>query len=528
MLNMKKTILGLSLAAFLLSSCSDFLEEPVRGQQDLSEYFKTEDECKQQITGCYHAIFYLDSWWQIQNFYVISDMCTDDMWYGNTSQEPGGYKSLSHYTGDTQMAADLCQAFWQYRYKGIFCCNVAINRIPGVDFKDESLKKRYIAEAKFLRALFYFDLVKNFGGVPLITDVKMPEEIEGITRASVEETYAFIEKDLKEAIPDLPRKNEYAEEDLGRATQGAAQGYLAKVFLYQEKYTEAEARLDSIINVHKGEYRLLDDFGHVWDMAYNNSEESLFEVQTNNDTQYNLGLHMPVFCGSRDDSGWSWGLPTSNLEKAFLDEEDDIRLKWTIIKNGDVIPGDEGRGAYNISTANHKSCRVTRKLYIPESARPVPYDATHIPLNYRLLRYADILLMYAEVENALGKDEQAREALNEVRARVDLPEISSSGTELRDDIRNERRLELALESNRLYDLRRWKTDDGKPYICSIMGPNGSFVKYNQTSTDEYEVSNQKEPSNKGFTFNETRDLLFPIPISEITMSNNTIVQNPGY
>ena len=87
---------------------------------------------------------------------------------------------------------------------------------------------------------------------------------------------------------------------------------------------------------------------------------------------------------------------------------------------------------------------------------------------------------------------------------------------------------MALESNRLYDLRRWKTDDGKPYICSIMGPNGSFVKYNQTSTDQYEVANQKESSDKGITFNETRDLLFPIPISEITMSNNTIVQNPGY
>ena len=203
-------------------------------------------------------------------------------------------------------------------------------------------------------------------------------------------------------------------------------------------------------------------------------------------------------------------------------------MKWTIIKNGDVIPGDEGRGAYKISAANHKSCRVTRKLYIPESLRPVPYDATHIPLNYRLLRYADVLLMYAEVENALGKDEQARKALNEVRARVELPEITVSGTEVRDAIRKERRLELALESNRLYDLRRWKTDDGKPYICSVMGPNGSFVKYNQISTDEYEVSNQKESSDKGITFDETRDLLFPIPISEITMSNNTIVQNPGY
>lgn len=192
---MKKMILSLSMAAVLLGSCSDFLEEPIRGQQDLSEYFKTEDECKQQITGCYQSIFYLDDWWQIQEFYIVSDMCTDDMWMGNTGQEPGAYKALAHYTGDTQMAADKCQAFWQYRYKGIFRCNVAINRIPEVEFKDESLKRRYIAEAKFLRALFYFDLLKNFGGVPLITDVKMPEEIEGITRASVEETYAFIEKE---------------------------------------------------------------------------------------------------------------------------------------------------------------------------------------------------------------------------------------------------------------------------------------------------------------------------------------------
>lgn len=525
---MKKTILSLSLAAFLFGSCSDFLDEPVRGKQDLSEYFKTEDECKQQITGCYQSIFFLDDWWQIQEFYIVSDMCTDDMWLGNTSQEQSEYRPLAHYTGDTQVASNKCQSFWQYRYKGIFRCNVAINRIPDVEFKDESLRKRYIAEAKFLRALFYFDLVKNFGGVPLITETKMPEEVQGIKRASVEETYAFIEKDLKEAIPDLPRKGEYAEEDLGRATRGAAQGYLAKVFLYQEKYKEAESRLDSIINIHKGEYKLLENFGDVWAIEYNNSDESLFEVQTNNDISYSLGLRMPVVCGNRDDSGWAWGQPTSNLEKAFLDEKDDIRLMWTIIKNKSMIPGDEGRGNYNISTENHKSCRVTRKLYIPLKHRPTPFDGTHIPLNYRLLRYADILLMYAEVENALGHDDKAQAALNEVRDRVDLSPVTLTGTELRDAIRKERRLELALESNRLYDLRRWKTDDGKPYICSVMGPNGSFVKYNQTSTDEYEVQNQKEPSDKGLNFNETRDLLFPIPVSEITMSNNSIVQNPGY
>lgn len=525
---MKRYIIGLSIASHTFTGCSDFLNEPIRGQQDLNQYFVNEDECKQQITGCYQSIFF-DDWWQISKNYNFSDMCTDDMWMGNTEQDPGEYKALAHYTGDTQTGGNCMQNFWQYRYKGILRCNVCLEHIPEVTFSDESLKKRYIAEAKFLRGYFYFDLVRNFGGVPLIDGVKMPSEIEGIKRASVEETYALIEKDLKEAIVDLPLKSEYANEDLGRATQGAARGILAKAYLYQEKYPEAEAQLDTIINVQAGEYDLLENFGDVWSVSYKNSIESLFEVQTNSDISYNLGIRIPVVCGSRDDSGWAWGLPTSNLEKAFKDAGDDVRLKWTIIKNGDIVPGDEGRGSYTITPAKHKSGRVTRKLYIPMSERPNPYDAAHIPLNYRLLRYADVLLMYAEVENVLGKDEEARKALNTVRERVDLPEVTSSGTELRDAIRLERRLELALEGNRLYDLRRWKGEDGKLLICSIMGPNGSFVKYNtEESTDQYETSNQKESSDKGITFNEKRDLLFPIPTSEVTMSNGTIEQNPGY
>lgn len=527
---MKKYIIGLAIAALTFSACSDFLDEPILGQQDLSEYFKNEDECEQQITGCYQSLFY-DDWWQIQKFYLAGDMCTDDMWMGNTTQDPGEYRALAHYTGDTQTGGNCAQNFWQYRYKGILRCNIAIQRIPSVTFENEGLKKRFIAEAKFIRAYHYFDLVRNFGGVPLITELKMPSEIEGIERATVESTYAQIEKDLKEAITDLPRKGEYSSEDLGRATQGAAQGLLAKVYLYQEKYNEAEEELDSIINVHKDEYKLLDNFGDVWSIDYNNSDESLFEIQTNSDIAYNLGIRMPVVCGSRDDGGWAWGIPTSNLEKAFKDAGDEERLKWTIIKDGAVVPGDESRGTLTVSSGSHKSGRVSRKLYIPKNKRPEPYDASHIPLNYRILRYADILLMYAEVENALGNDDIARNAVNQVRNRAkleDLP-VSVKGTELRDAIRLERRLELALENNRLFDLRRWKGDDGQPLICSIMGKNGSFVKYNmEESTDQYEISNQKEASDKGITFTAPRDLLFPIPTSEVTKSNGTIKQNPGY
>ena len=533
-------ISGLMVAAALTMgtvSCSDFLDEPILGQQDLDNYFTTEDECKDIITGCYQTLAY-DDWWQIYKFYNASDMCTDDEWMGNTTQDPGEYRDLAHYSGNTINAGNSCQNFWQYRYKGICRCNVAIEHIPQVEFNDEKLRTRYIAEARFLRGFQYFDLVKNFGGLPLVTQIMMPTEIQGITRASLEDTYKFIEDDFKFAIENLPTKAEYAQEDLGRSTSGAAKGFLAKVYLYQGKYEEAEPLLEELCcrGEYLGntpEYDLMESFADVWSMDHNNNKESLFEIQTNSNTTYGLGERLSVVVGSRDDSGWSWGMPTSDLENAYIAAGDEIRLRYTILHDGETdVPGDptwNEENPYPISASKHKSGRANFKLYIPVDKRPDPYDAAHIPLNYRLLRYADVLLMYAEVENALGDDTEARWALNKVRGRVELPEVTASGDELRDAIRLERRLELAFEGNRLYDLRRWTDDNGKKAIQNIMGPNGTFVHYNlYESTDPYETTNQQEASDKGITFKEGRDELFPIPNSEITMSGGSIVQNPGY
>ena len=237
--------------------------------------------------------------------------------------------------------------------------------------------------------------------------------------------------------------------------------------------------------------------------------------------------------GSRDDSGWAWGLPTSDLENAFKNAGDNIRLKYTILHDGQTdVPGDptwNEDNPYVISASKHKSGRCNMKLFIPVGKRPSPYDAAHNPLNIRLLRYAEVLLMYAEVENQLGHDSEAQWALNEVRSRVHLSPITSTGKDLRDAIRTERRLELALEGTRLDDLRRWKMDDGKTMMEHVFGPNGTFVKYNmETSTDPYETTNQLENSNEGINFQAPRDLLFAIPNSEITMSNGSIKQNPGY
>lgn len=537
---MKKYIIGLTLMSALsmgLTSCSDFLDEPIRGQQDMTNYYTTEEECAKQITGCYNFLDGRD-WWQIYKFYNLCNITTDDCWMGNTTQDPGEYRVACMFTGNTIELGNACQNFWQYRYKGITQCNIAIEKIPQIKFNDEKVQKRLIAEAKFLRGFYYLDLVKNFGGVPIMLSLKMPSEVQGIERASKEETYAQIEQDLKEAAADLPSRSEQAASQVGHATRGAAMGFLAKAYLYEGKYEEAEKVLQELCcrGSYAGqtpEYKLMDDFSKVWNIDYNNNDESLFEIQTLDDTQYGLGERYSVVVGSRDDTGWAWGQPTSDLENAFKAQGDEIRLKYTILHDGQTdVPGDptwNEDNPYVVSASKHKSGRCNMKLFIPVGKRPSPYDAAHNPLNIRLLRYAEVLLMYAEVENQLGHDSEAQWALNEVRGRVHLSAVTTTGKELRDAIRAERRLELALEGTRLDDLRRWKMDDGKTMMEHVFGPNGSFVKYNmETSTDPYETTNQIENSNEGINFQAPRDLLFAIPNSEITMSNGSIKQNPGY
>ena len=187
------------------------------------------------------------------------------------------------------------------------------------------------------------------------------------------------------------------------------------------------------------------------------------------------------------------------------------------------------RECYIIDPPQHKSARIVRKYFVPIEKRPEVYNIDKIPLDHRILRYADVLLMYAEACNELGEDGTARTYLNEVRNRVKLPAVTSSGNELRKAIRLERRLELAWEQNRIYDIRRWTDDNGKKMICNLMGANGTFVKYNTIRYPRHlRMENQGEASDKGISFNENRDMVFPIPLYEITMSNGSITQNPGW
>ena len=558
---MKKLIYSLAVLAgiSLTTSCNDFLTEDVRGSENLETYFSTPEEVETYVGGCYYQIAKGGGWWQIYNTWLISDMTTDDLWDGNTSQDDG-YQDVTHFMPNGYTNGIL-QNFWGARYQGITTCNLGLVRIPNVNM-DENLKKRRLAEVRFLRAFFYFDLVRNFGGVPIMTEYANTGA--GVERSSQEECYKFIEDELKLAIPDLPERTQLAAADLGRATKGDALGILGKAQLYQAKWAEAKATLKEIID--SGEYRLLANFGDVWSINHNNSEESLFEVQQayGGDT-YSLGGSLTVVTGCRNGvgDGWSWGQPTSDLENAFIAAGDTERLKWTIIKtmcteiagenqfskfvqNNSNVCGigdakykeymstfgwtstDYYRG-YIIDPAQHKSARIIRKYFVPLEDRPEIYNIDKIPLNHRVLRYADVLLMYAEACAETGDNSQAQWALNMVRNRVNLPDVTSTGTELRDAIRAERRLELAHEQCRLYDLRRWDCSNGKKMMCNVMGPDGSFVKYNTgENADMYEKWNQIEPSDKGIRFREDRDLLYPIPNYEVEHSNGAIKQNPGW
>ena len=543
-------IITLVATLTLTTSCEDFLTEDIRGQQYLDTYFTSLEECESYITGCYQAITY-DDWWQVQNPWLLFEMCTDDAWMGNTTQEPTDYISLAHYQGHGA-SNGVISNFWQYRYKGIMRCNIGIERISEFETQDVEIRDRLVAEARFLRAYFYFELVRNFGGVPLITGFVMPEEVEGITRASTEEVYAFIEADLQAAAEVLPPRS---AAEVGHATSGAALGLLGKVYLYQEKWQQAHDVLDEVIR--SGEYDLMDEFGQVWDADYDNGKESLFEVQYEYHSSMSLGGALATVTGARSGpgDGWCWCLPTANLEQAYIDAGDTERLRWTIIKagcteiagedqfetfienNGTIANANElieqygwDENCYIINPAQHKSARIIRKYFLPLRQRPEVYTQNKSPLNHRILRFADVLLMYAEACNELNNDGDARTALNRVRGRVHLPDVTSSGNELRDAIRLERRLELAFEQSRLYDIRRWTDDNGKKVVCNLMGPNGSFVQWNTNpeTRDPLEWNNQIEASDKGISFDENRDLVFPIPLYEVTMSNGSIEQNPGW
>lgn len=471
----------------------DFLERQPLGQLTYDTFFETEEQAVEAVNAVYHQFRSFDC--VGLNYIGVTDIISDDSDKGSTPNDAPPLLDVDNFTFDANNNNFL--AVWTGYYRAIARANLAIIRIPDVDM-DAELRDRLVGEARFLRAYSYLLLVQWFGDLPIITQPLGADEYYNQPRKSKAEVYALIESDLLAAIDALPTKSGYASKDLGRATQGAAKGILAKLYMVRGDFPNAEKYCREI--VESNQYSLLPRYEDNFLPIGENGAESIFEITAAalnpvdgvtgpGATPYNMVQ------GVRGvpNLGWGFNRPSDNLFAAY--ENFDARKSATILQPGDLLPDGSAEVQDNPEMFNE---RFNRKAWVP----------THTglqdngPGNIRILRYADILLLYAEALNENNKAGEALTYVNQVRKRarganpIALPDINITDQSLlRERIYKERRVELAMEQHRWFDLARWGRAEsvmlavGKPFI------NGKHE-------------------------------LLPIPQSEVDLSG--ILQNPMY
>lgn len=304
-------------------------------------------------------------------------------------------------------------------------------------------------------------------------------------------------------------------------------GFLAKAYLFNGDYPKAESTALQIIST---KYSLENTYSRIFEPENVNGKESLFEVNYTSAVGFGNGPIPGEVTGAASvDGGWGWFGLTSDLENAFIKEGDDVRRKATILKAGEAVDNETPARIYPKHLVGgkpaHTSWRYYRKFYIPLSKRV----GTPWPYNDIKLRYAEVLLIHAEAAAFNSKPAEALNSLNQVRKRVGLADKTGlTGDALKQAVWDERRLELSGEgAYRWDDIRRIKINN-KALIALLMGPNGSFVKYNTTmNTDPVETAKHREALNKGYYFKEGVHELWPLPASAINASS-AMVQNFGY
>ncbi|SMC79216.1 RagB/SusD family nutrient uptake outer membrane protein [Moheibacter sediminis] len=473
---MKKNIIKITLIAVLglMGSCSDdFLDvDPRENIEDVDSNLDPEFYVNSTY-GSYTEWDFAFSW------LGVTEMISDNADKGSSPSDAGGDKNLLDALTHTSTTGSI-QAMWTRFYTTINRANYALGYIENYDEAyglDAAYKNRLIGEAKFLRALSYFYLVRMFGDVPLL-DIN--ESASWGVRVTKSEIYAYIEADLQDAISKLPNKNEYPAEDLGRATKGAAQGLLAKVFLYEEKWQDAYDMAGTVMST--GGYGLEADYATVWRESTENGIESLFEIQARGEVVAHGVQQYSQTQGARGTSGWGWGFntPSQNLLDAFNAEGDNIRRDATIIFRGETLW--DGREV---------SVEVENPMYNEKAYTSFNSGDGDTDKNIRVIRYAEILLIRAEAATYVGGD--AAGPLNQVRNRVNLAPIASPTVQ---NIWKERRLELAFEHDRWFDIVR--TGQGQAAMAA-----------------------------DGKTFVVGKHELFPIPNAQLIQTPN-MTQNPGW
>lgn len=533
----------LGLASSALVSCNDWLSEQAPGTTTLKDFFTSGETAIQIVTGAYVPLMweyssrdtYCPEWF-------ISDVASDDALKGgqSLSDMAEAYDLENFKTVNSNV---LVRGFYRAQFYGISRCNTALQNVPNVaedETMDASMKKRLIAEAKFLRAYYYFKLLRVFGGVSKVEAPIESSDDWKQPRASVDEIYALILKDLEEAEADLWDKSEYPAADIGRATRGAAQAMLMKVNLYkagmlqnnnnqpdelnrikvgtaEEAYQAAYRWGKKFMETQASQYDLNPNYFDNFVAEGDNTVESVFEVQYINESTSDFGGDAGGFGASRGtftpiltrprvsalvdgNEGWGFNRPTQDLYDEF--EEGDPRREYTIMNpDPELIKGSTDHTYLGDNYVSRKY------LYEDKTGKFLTIEnKMRCSLNRKEIRYADVLLMWAEACIETGQDlDQAKQAINKVRGRVGLGEVEAT----REALRHERRVELAMEGHRWYDLCRW----------GIVAQTMQAYKAKYSSGDHYEGTEMAD-------FVVGKHELFPIPAEEARLGG--LSQNNGY
>ncbi|MCQ2369072.1 MAG: RagB/SusD family nutrient uptake outer membrane protein [Paludibacteraceae bacterium] len=516
--------LAVVFATVSLVSCN-WIKEPSPGTVTLDDYYTSGIACVYNVNAVYVPLSYGYNRSYYYEWY-FGDIMSDDALKGGDGITDG----LDAYDIDNfniNINNNIVLDFYQAQFQGIGRCNMALANIPDVacdSTMTQKVKDRLLGECYFLRGYYYFRLVRLFGGVPLVTTVQKDDSQWHPARASKEEIYTQIIKDFKKADSLLWNKSEVANYEkskgtleIGRATKGAALAMLLKVNLYKGDYAEAKKWGDEFIATQSNEYGLEPNYYDLFTLEHENGIESIFEIQYAEEATSDYGsgngctrgTFTQVLTRPRNTAigGWGWNKPTNDLYDEF--EEDDIRREATILipdYNG-IDDGDEYLGTiYN----NRKSGWYN----VADNNAPKLAHQSRGPLNKPEIRYADFLLMYAEA-CAMSGSGNAATYLNMVRDRVGLPEFGEYQIEINGEmvtpdimqaIKHERRVELAMEGHRWFDLLRWGT--------------AKEVMENYRKNETPEARAEMKPWDDKF-------LLMPIPAEELKLNPN-LTQNPKY
>lgn len=522
------------LASFV--SCNDLDLAPTNKFTDLN-YWTSEAKASSVLSMAYSQMM-------SSGYFFADERLSDNLYEGRGSTDE---KLIT--SGQANAALGRFSEDWKKCFEGIKTCHTFLENVDRVPDMDETLKNRMKAEARFIRAMLFFRLANNYGDVPLFDYTLTIEEANTIARSPKADVIKFVRDELNDIVGTLPTRQEYAAADNGRITKGAAMTLLARTYLYENDWQNVSSVCEKIINGEYGEYALFSSYAGLF------LPENEYNSEVILDMGYLLNLRtwsemydgIPLSVGGRvngfaptqelvDDYIMKNGRSIHESGSGYKEEDPyinrDPRLQATIVYHGYqwtdgngktstiyIKPGSSAdAGAANldeyIGPGQNSTAYYLRKWFDPTAPAGLASG-----LNLILMRYADVLLMYAEAKTELGEMNETvwNKTIRPIRERAGFTDASAlnypASGDMQTIVRRERRCELAIEGTRLYDIRRWKTIEtalnGNPRGAKFAADNTQYIQLDKRS------------------FNKDRDYLFAIPQSQRDINKN-LTQNPGY